>query len=113
SLPRDVIIKTQSIIANRDLTLLAKELLQHQDPDPEEIGILLTKHHEILRDSLECSTPKIEKMIQAANRAGAYGSKIVGSGSGGCMIAFAPNAPEKVLETIRNTGANAFSVKML
>ncbi|MFX1511480.1 MAG: mevalonate kinase [Promethearchaeota archaeon] len=113
TLSKSVITKTQSIIANRDLTLHAKELLQHPNPDPEEIGTLLTKHHGLLRDDLKCSTPHIEKMIQVAQDAGAYGAKIVGSGSGGCVIVLAPNESERIIHSIRDIGFSAFVVELL
>ncbi len=113
NLSRDIRSKTIAILNNRDLTLQARDLFQHTNPDPEEIGLLLTKHHELLRDKLKCSTPLIEKMIQAATKAGAYGAKIVGSGSGGCMIALFPNDHEKIKKQIENTGAKAFSVDLL
>ena len=42
--------------------------------------------------------------IKAALDAGALGAKINGSGGGGCMFAYAPNNPKKVLEAIQPFG---------
>ena len=50
----------------------------------------MCEHHSILRDVLKISTPKIEKMCDAAIHAGVVGAKIFGSGGGGCMIAMVP-----------------------
>ena len=44
-------------------------------------------HHNILKNKLKITVPKIDQMIDAANLAGAYGSKIIGSGCGGSIVA--------------------------
>ncbi len=96
-------------IRNRDLTQQACELF-HQDFDPHEFGALLTEHHNILRDGLKISTAKIDTMIQAALDAGAYGAKINGSGGGGCMFAYCPENPERVVEAVQQAGGYAYVV---
>ena len=49
-------------------------------------------------------------MIANALDAGAFGAKINGSGGGGCMFAYAPNAPEKVASAIAEAGGQPFIV---
>jgi len=49
-------------------------------------------------------------MIDAALNAGAYGGKINGSGGGGCMFAYAPENPEKVLEAVKKISNDSFIV---
>lgn len=56
----------------------------------KKLGALMLRHHEALRDGLKLSTPKLEAMCQAAMAAGAWGYKLVGSGGGGCAVAWAP-----------------------
>jgi len=53
-----------------------------------QLGILMMKHHEALRDGLHLSTPKLEALNKAAMNAGAWGFKLVGSGGGGCGVAW-------------------------
>ena len=77
-----------------------------------KFGKLLNEHHEILRDTLKISTPKIEKMISAALEGGALGAKINGSGGGGCMFAYAPNYVEAVAEAIESVGSKAYILNM-
>ena len=72
------------------------------------IGYLMNDHHNVLRDYLQISTPKIEKMISAANKAGALGCKITGSGNGGCMIAFCPGKEKEVANAIQSEGGIAY-----
>jgi galactokinase len=91
-------------IRNRDITHEARDVLQKEPLDHRRIGALLTEHHAVLRDVQRISTPKIERMIDAALHAGAYGAKINGSGGGGCMFAYAPEHPERVREAVQNIG---------
>lgn len=98
-------------IKNRDILSEALVELQSENPNYELVGKLLTDHHAVLRDVLKVSTPKIEKMLDAALAAGALGGKINGSGGGGCMFAFAPENPEVVAEAIEKVGGTAHIVE--
>ncbi len=75
--------------------------------DESYIGSLISQHHVSLRDYLQVSTPKIEKMIEVAMKAGALGCKITGSGNGGCMIAFCPGNEKEVSRRIQQMDAQA------
>ena len=68
----------------------------------------------ILKTDLKITPPLINRMIENANRSGALGSKIVGSGGGGCIVAIADkNYKEKIINSIIKTGAkDAFSVNI-
>ncbi|MCI0695859.1 GHMP kinase [candidate division KSB1 bacterium] len=94
-------------LRNRDLTQEALELLRQPEIDDLMLGELLTEHQAVLRDILKISTPKVDRMITAALRAGAYGGKINGSGGGGCMFAYAPKNPEAVAQAIEAVGGKA------
>ena len=69
------------------------------------IGKLMNEHHKSLRDYVKISTPKIERMIDAALEVGALGCKITGSGNGGCMIALCPGHEKEVANAIQQIGA--------
>jgi galactokinase len=97
-------------VKNRDITTAAKKVFETIPLDGKKIGILLNDHHKILRDILRISTSNIDKMIDAALNAGAYGAKINGSGGGGCMFAYAPENPEKVLEEVKKISNKAWIV---
>jgi len=94
-------------IKNRELLERALLELQKKIIDEQLIGELLYKHHIILRENLKVSTPKIERMIDAAMNAGALGAKINGSGGGGCMFAYSPNNAENVVEAINSVDGKA------
>jgi galactokinase len=98
-------------IRNRNLTLEALEVLSSSDIDHRKIGSLLNEHQSVLRDVLRISTPKIDRMLDSALKAGALGGKINGSGGGGCMFAYAPDHAEEVAEAICREGGKAFIVR--
>jgi galactokinase len=101
----------QANISDRDLLLEAKALFEGVLPwSDEKLGSLLNEHQVNLREHKRISTPKIDRMIQAALDAGALGGKINGSGGGGCMFAYAPNHPEKVVEAIESAGGKAYII---
>ena len=95
---------------NRDLIKMALPELEKDEPNDKLIGQLLSDHHHVLRDVLQVSTPKIEKMMDEALYAGALGGKINGSGGGGCMFAYAPENPEQVAEAIESAGGKTFII---
>ena len=99
-------------IFNRYLTRVAKTLMTTEPFDAVQFGHLLFKHYEQLRDNLEISTPKIDRMINAAMEAGALGAKINGSGGGGCMFAYAPEHTEAVATAIEQEGGKAYIIRV-
>lgn len=99
-------------LRNRDILREALVLFKNQSMTDKQLGALLWEHHGILRDLLQISTPKIERMLSAAIEAGALGGKINGSGGGGCMFVYAPNNPEKVAAAIDAAGGKSFVIKI-
>jgi galactokinase len=98
-------------LINRDLCRRARGLLSVETPDPVEIGRLLLAHHEQLSRNIQVSTPKVDRMVEAAMAAGALGAKINGSGGGGCMFAYAPGRREAVAKAIESAGGKAHLVE--
>jgi galactokinase len=100
---------------DRDLLRRGKALFEAPDLSNDfhkELGQLLSTHHRNLRDFKRTSTPKIDRMMDAALSAGALGGKINGSGGGGCMFAYAPgNAPE-VAEAIEKAGGKSHIIEV-
>jgi mevalonate kinase len=52
----------------------------------DELGRLMSENQEYLRQMM-VSSPELEKLVTAANDAGALGAKLSGAGRGGNMIA--------------------------
>jgi galactokinase len=99
-------------VRNHEITQEARALLKQTPLDHRRIGSLLSEHQTILRDVLKISTPKIDRMLDAALNAGALGGKINGSGGGGCMFAYAPENPERVADAIERAGGKAYIVSV-
>ncbi len=111
SRPSKEVTMAEASLRNRDITAKAFELLGKKNPDEQELGNLLNAHQEILRDSFGRSTPKLNSMIEAALKAGAYGCKINGSG-GGTMLAYAPGHEKEVEDAIRKAGGIPTKVRI-
>jgi galactokinase len=76
--------------------------------EPARLAAWMDDHHGHLRDGLGLSTPRLEALRQAALEAGAWGWKVVGSGGGGCGLAWVPSSKsEAVHHAVRAAGARA------
>jgi galactokinase len=85
-LSQDEVLLLQATRTNRDMEQQAAS--QWTTAAGSCLGSLVTQHHEALRDGLLLSTPRLEAMNEAAMKAGAWGFKVVGSGGGGCGVAW-------------------------
>ena len=101
-------------VCNHDITQKALKTLQEEPFKPQILGELMNEHHHILKSYLKITPPLMDKMIDAANDNGALGSKIVGSGGGGCMVAIVQDQNQKqIIEAIKAAGAeDAFAVNI-
>lgn len=71
-----------------------------------QLGSIMNLHHKALRDGLDLSTDSFEAMREAASQAGAWGFKVVGSGGGGCAVAWVDrNCADDVREAMERAGA--------
>ena len=74
------------------------------------ISRLMDESHRSLRDDFEVSSPPLDAIVAAAQRAGSVGARMTGAGFGGCAVAFvtAPRARAFVADTLddyeRSTG---------
>ncbi len=112
---RDLLTKAEYILlqgnlTNRDILREALAVLTTPSLDHTRFGQLLTDHQTNLREAQRISTPKIDRMLDAALSVGALGGKINGSGGGGCMFAYAPERAEAVAEAIEREGGRAYIV---
>lgn len=66
----------------------------------------MNQHQTILQDQIKNTPKKMVEMMDAARRAGAVGTKIIGSGGGGCMVAMVTEDVEgKVKQAFLEHGA--------
>jgi galactokinase len=55
--------------------------------DAKAFGRLLDASHASMRDLLEISCPALDRLVEAARNAGAFGARLTGAGFGGCVVA--------------------------
>lgn len=102
----------RAILKIRDLTIEGKELFQSRI-NGKTLGTYLTKQHNILKNELKLSVPRIESMIQGAMENGAYGCKITGTGEGGCILAIChPDDVDNVVKGIANGTGKPYHVSL-
>lgn len=101
-------------IKNHAITQKALLEFSKETLDLEKIGALMTQHHDVLKNTLKITVPKIDHMIDSAMREGAYGAKIVGSGGGGSIVVLSPAGKEEHLcRTLIKAGAKtAYTVSV-
>tara|TARA_R110002033_G_scaffold160593_1_gene196972 strand:+ start:2307 stop:3407 length:1101 start_codon:yes stop_codon:yes gene_type:complete len=101
-------------IVNHHITKRAFEEFKKESPDFIKIGALMSDHHNVLKNLLKITVPRIDDMIEAALHTGALGAKIVGSGGGGSIVVLSPKGKEQyIINAIKNAGAkDAFQVSV-
>ncbi|HHF52609.1 MAG: hypothetical protein J7L72_01850 [Candidatus Aminicenantes bacterium] len=97
-------------LMTKDITAQGENLFKQKKFDHEKFGTLLSRQQDVIRNYLQISSPKIDKMIDTALDSGALGAKINGSGEGGCIFAYTPNNAELVAKKLENLGAKAYIV---
>jgi mevalonate kinase len=77
----------------------------------QKLGFCMNENQAFLH-KLGVSIPKLDKMIQAASDAGAWGAKLSGAGGGDCMVALVSNDKRKAVENaIINAGGEIITVE--
>jgi len=104
--------RIRATLKNRDITAEAIKEFKKKEPNLKYLGDLLNKHQDYLRDDFEVSVEKIDRMIEAGIKAGAYGGKLTGAGMGGSIIMLAPGNQDKVAKALTSAGGLGFSVKI-
>ncbi|MBI4399163.1 hypothetical protein HY570_00290 [Candidatus Micrarchaeota archaeon] len=79
------------------------------DGNPERLGRLLSKNHELLRNS-NVSTEEIDKAIKLAVQNGAYGGKLTGAGGkgGACFALANKKNVDRIVNALNTEGYLAF-----
>jgi mevalonate kinase len=69
------------------------------------LGVLMDENHTLLQH-MTVSSPELDRLVEAARRAGALGAKLSGGGRGGNLIALVePETAEAVLASLKEAGA--------
>lgn len=94
------------MLAAGEIVVTAIEAFKKNDLNT--LGRLMNINQGLLA-GLGVSDESLERLINAARKAGALGAKLTGAGGGGCMIALARNEDlEHVLKAIHRAGGKSF-----
>jgi len=78
----------------------------------EEAGTLMTENHKLLQQ-LGVSTIRLDAMVLASIKAGAWGAKLSGAGGGDCMIALVSKEKRKDVEkAIIDVGGEIINIQV-
>ena len=92
-----------------DLVEKAKKSIAEKDL--QRLGTYMNYNQDYLED-LGVSTEKLNSMISAARKAGAYGAKLSGAGGGDCMIVLVSKDSKKaVSQAIETVGGENIDIK--
>jgi len=87
-------------------------ILIETEGDLVALGMLMDRNHTLLRQ-MGVSSPELERLVEAARAAGAFGAKLSGAGRGGNMIALIPAGGEGVETRVRAALQNAGAVRVI
>jgi mevalonate kinase len=84
-----------------------------REGDDEDLGLLMYQNHELLR-KIGVSHPKLDHLVEAARRAGAFGAKLTGAGGGGCIIVLtrSVSARDRIARVLRKRGGTPYKISM-
>ena len=92
-LPEPYRRRARHVISENVRVIKALRALEAADAD--EFGRLMLASHRSLKQDFEVSTPELDRLVELALAAGAYGARLTGAGFGGAIVAL---VPEKGLE---------------
>lgn len=93
--------RARHVVSENARTLEAATRLAQRDY--EDVGDLMTKSHESLRDDYDVSCAELDFLVdEALSVRGVYGARMTGGGFGGCIVALVqPRAVEHLSEHLK------------
>ena len=86
-----------------DISFAARRVIE--EGSINRLGVLMDENHRLLQQ-MTVSSPELDRLVEAARKAGALGAKLSGGGRGGNMIALVtPESAETVSSALRAAGA--------
>jgi mevalonate kinase len=81
--------------------------------DTNDLGLLMNRNHELLQQ-IGVSTPRLDRLVSVARKAGAVGAKLTGAGGGGCIIALYDGEAgrSKIARGLRREGGTIYNVSL-
>lgn len=107
---RNITIKAKNLIDTNLNILINRKTPKLIENFYQDLGNLLNLHHNQLRDNIQISTSKIDKILSKCLESGALGGKINGSGFGGTFFALSPGNEELIKNAIEAAGGGSYFI---
>jgi N-acetylgalactosamine kinase len=97
--PLEILRRARHVLGETERVIAACAALEAGRLD--EMGALMNASHESLRRDFECSTARLDRMVEIARSAGALGARLTGAGFGGSIVALCRSgAAAEVIATL-------------
>ena len=97
--PLEILKRARHVLRETERVIHAADALETGRLD--EMGNLMNASHQSLADDFECSTHRLDEIVECARRGGALGARLTGAGFGGSIVALCEVAnAEAVIESI-------------
>jgi len=97
--PLEILKRARHVLSETERVIRAADVLEAGRLD--EMGKLMDASHRSLADDFECSTGRLDAMVECARRGGAFGARLTGAGFGGSIVALCDAASANaVIESI-------------
>ena len=83
--PLEILKRARHVLSETERVIRATGMLEAGRFD--EMGKLMNASHESLALDFECSTPRLDAIVEFARRGGAFGARLTGAGFGGSIVA--------------------------
>jgi len=83
--PLRILARARHVLGETERVMRAVESLEAGRLD--EMGLLMNASHSSLAADFECSTQRLDVLVEAARRGGALGARLTGAGFGGSIVA--------------------------
>src|SRR6266478_1569745 len=97
--PLEILKRARHVLSETERVIRAADALEAGRLP--EMGELMSASHRSLADDFECSTPRLDAIVECARRGGALGARLTGAGFGGSIVALCEtDAAPSVIESI-------------
>jgi galactokinase len=97
--PLEVLKRARHVLSETERVIRAANMLEADRLD--EMGALMNASHQSLADEFECSTQRLDALVECARRGGALGARLTGAGFGGSIVALCDvSNADAVIESI-------------
>jgi N-acetylgalactosamine kinase len=97
--PLEILKRARHVLSETERVIRAAAVLLAGGLD--EMGTLMDASHQSLADDFECSTKRLDAIVEYARRGGALGARLTGAGFGGSIVALCEVAgADSVIESI-------------